>query len=552
MRAVSLFFAVATLAVVVAAPAHTQTRPPVTSPEASTSPECRYFLPQVPTRPPTPPGADGDVPGGGAPQEPFFGSVLVVAPPAGVGAVPRNVELVLGGALNEVEDGFWDISLRGPAGAIPFTRDGARLLPDGGLLPVGSVTLALAANATHPCQGCFPPGEQRIDVIDVVDVTPPAFSELIVHEFVPPPLEQQTRCSNILGTGDLFEAAVVTDESATVHVAARHALVAPRVVMPGMLALRGELAVLVVNLATTPLVSAGDDVVAVFVARDLAGNVSSPLATRVRARSLLTITDPATTLDEVPELRCALDAAPETHVPSHLPRNPSLRVVFPFEEIPLALAREGEVVALVPGADVFDDARAGRLYSPARPMDPGAWDLVSLPCERCICPACTSPLHVPLVLDDVVDVDPPSRPVVRALIDDPAPPRSNGTCTPDRAATLAILAPGEDDTAGPFDLVYDVVVQLGDDPPRPVGVALPALTRADGDVVVRLPTASLGRIIGEPFTLVVAARDTAGNVARTTYAQVGIGDDAGCAAAPAGVPAQLVFAWLWVRRRRRR
>jgi len=552
MRAVLVLASV--VAALVPAPVLAQTRPPVAVGTPSTADECRFFVPQVPpfdVPPPDKPPSDG-APAPGASDEPFFGPVAVAAPPAGVAGLPRNVEIVLGGALVEVAQGFWDIELRGPDGAaLPFVQDGARVVPVDGLLPPGRVSLTLSANATHPCQGCFAPGRQELDVIDVIDTTSPALTELVLHAFVPPSQEEQTRCNQFVGTGDLLLVAAIPDEPVFFTLAARHAQVAPRVLLQGGLLFGQQRSALGFNLAPDPVVAVGEDVIVAVALRDLAGNVAPPVVTRLRTRSLLTVDDPAMTVFDLPEQRCALDPAPAVQVPGRLPRNPMWRVVFPFEEQPLALMRGDEVVSLVPGVELVEDARAGRLFSLARPVDAGAWYLVGLPCERCFCPDCTARLRIPVTLEDVVDTTAPSAPALRGLIDDPSPPRSEGRCAPDRAATLAVLAPGDDDVAGPFDLVYDVVVQLGDDPPRPVGVGLPALRRANGDVVLRLPTAVLGRIVDEPMTVAIAARDGGGNVSQSTHALAGAADAASCAAAADAPPVLTLLAVLLTRRRRR-
>jgi hypothetical protein len=546
MRAASFSFVVASIvAVVVGAPTRAQTRPPQPIGSPSTADDCRYFLPVIPTTDGPPPE---DAPPGSLPDQPAFGSVVIASPPAAVGPVPRNVELALGGAIAEVDQGLWDIRLDGPIAPIPFERDGARIVPVGGLLPPGIVTLTLEANAAHPCQGCSLPARLTLQVTDDVDVTPPTITDLVVHELVPPPVEQQTACNFFAGTGDFLELAVTTDEDAFVAFGARHALLAPRGVFAA--AARGNFrADTNISLASTPIVAVGDDVIVAGFARDLAGNVSPALVTRVRARSMLTVVSPDTTIDELPEQRCSLDGAPEVHLPAQLPRNPSLRVLFPFEELPLALRRGDEFVALVPGADVVEDARAGRLFAPAQPVDAGAWELVSLPCTRCVCPQCTSPLRMPVTLVDVVDTTPPAAPVVRGLLDDAAPARSGGRCVPDHAATLAVLAPGDDDVSGTLDFTYDVVVRLGTDPPRPVGVGLAPLQRADGDVVLRLPTAPFGRIVDDDMTLEITARDAAGNTTTATWTQSR--DDAGGCAATGGGEV-LVLGGLVLARRRRR
>jgi MYXO-CTERM domain-containing protein len=509
--------------------------------------DCSFFLPTLPT----PDSFPEDAPPGSPPDQPAFGSVMLVAPPPGAGPVPRNVEIVLGGNLVELEQGFWDLWIDGPSGRVAFGLDGARVVPDGGLLPAGVVQITLQPSATLPCQGCFPPAVLTLEVTDVVDLTPPVFTDVVIHELVPPSFEQQAACNAFIGTVDFLAVALTTDEDAFAAVAARHALVEPRIVLQFGHMRAGSRTALLGNLAQTPVVAEGDDVVVVAFARDLAGNASPPLVTRVRARSMSSVPDAGTTIDELAELRCALDAVPAVSVPSRLPRNPSLRVVFPFEDVPIVLRRGDEVVAVVPGADVVEDARTGRLFSPVQPVAPGVWELVSLPCERCVCPQCTLPLRVPLVIDDVVDVQVPSAPRVRTLLDDALPPRSEGRCGPDRAALLAVLAPGEDDVSGAHDLVYDVSVRVGADPPRPMGIGLSPLRRADGDVVLRLPTAPFGRIVDRALTLDVTARDAAGNASTATWSQAEDDDgQSGCGTTGAGTA--LALAGLALRRRRRR
>jgi hypothetical protein len=314
------------------------------------------------------------------------------------------------------------------------------------------------------------------------------------------------------------------------------------------------------SLSAEGRVAPGDDVVVALVARDLAGNSSAHIR-HVRARPFSNVADADTPIDELPGGQCVVDAAPRVRVPARVPANPSLRVSFPFEPVPLALIRDddGSSVPLVPGDDLVDDGLVeGGAFAPARALSPGAWRLVSLPCDRCVCRGCTAPVEASFVVDDVVDTTPPAPPVVSGFIDDPQPIPSSPDCAAPHAGTLVALAPGVDDVSGPFDLTYDAVLRLGDDPPRVVGRGLLPLARADGSVVVRLPTSSLGRIIDAAFTLELTARDAAGNASSTTFHNAGRSLEVGCGQAASvsttvmTSTTSLALLALLLRRRRRR
>ena len=227
-------------------------------------------------------------------------------------------------------------------------------------------------------------------------------------------------------------------------------------------------------------------------------------------------------------------------------------MLFPFEELPLALrpvdGQNGGVdVPLVPVIDVVDEALGGHVYGVAVAVDAGAYDVVALACPHCTCASCNASPRQRVVLEDVIDEAAPNAPVVKDVIDDAAPDVSTGACVPDDAATLVVLEAAVDDVAGPADLVYDVVVRAEGGLPRPAGTALPALTRANGDVVVRVPTADFGRLAGSDFELTLTARDAGGHTSRGTYTSKEAEEASGCGG---GGAAAVVGAIALLRRRR--
>jgi hypothetical protein len=335
------------------------------------------------------------------------------------------------------------------------------------------------------------------------------------------------------------------------------ATVPPRLLLDNFVAGPAQRGAVQLSLSADGRVAPGDDVVVALVARDLAGNASAHIS-HVRAQPLAVVAAADTPIDELPGGQCVVAAAPRVRVPARVPANPSLRVTFPFEPVPLALVRDddGSSVPLVPGDDVVDDGVVeGGAFAPARPLSPGAWRLVSLPCDRCVCPACTAPLAAPLVVDDVIDTAPPAPPIVDEIIDDPQPIPSSPDCAAPHAGTLVVLAPGVDDVSAALDLTYDAVLRLGDEPPRVVGRGLLPLARADGSVVVRLPTSSFGRIIDAAFTLELTARDAAGNASSATFRNAGRSLEAGCgqaASASTTSTTSLALLAIVLRRRHRR
>lgn len=498
------------------------------------APACDVAFPPAPS-PPPPPDDEGQ----------FFGNVFFTAPPLGTSqAVPRNVQVRLGGSTSDVGRGFFDIA--SDAGAVHVVD--ADVLPDAGLWPANTtVTVTLTPSPTNPCQGCF--GQQQITFVtnDVVDDEAPALDVdgVVANGFVLPSIAEQQQCGQFGGNTHTLEVTVPTVEPLFLTVGGRSARNAPTLLLrDGFVSSTQPLSL---SFGNTVVLTLGEAVVLVLTARDLAGNVSPPIALRVRMRSFK---DRVTT--EIAPLTCALSPRPEVEVPGRLPRNPSLRVLFPFEELPLALrpVNGGDDVPLVPTADVVDDARGGHVFQTSAPVDAGEYDVVGLACPHCLCASCNALPRQRVVLDDVVDEVAPAGPVVTAIIDDPAPATAVGACHPDDAATLVVLAPAEDDVSGPADLLYDVVVRVDGGLPRPAATALPALRRADGDVVVRVPTAEFGRLAGSDFELTLTARDVGGHTSRGSYTSKE-DEEAGCGGggSAAGVVGVVLVA---LRRRARR
>ncbi len=511
---------------------------------AAEAPECGAPLPP----PPQPPV--GDAPG-------FSGNLFLAAPPQ-LNDLPRNVEIRLGGNVFEVELGFWTVVLRDAVGnELASSIDEDRVVPADGLLPADStIFVVIAPTNTNPCQGCFGEQQFQFSTNDVVDnVAPVIDGSLAVNGYVLPSLAEQQACGFFAGTQHTIEVPLSASEPTLFTVAGRTARGQPTLLLRDALSTPFSNQTVSLSLGNDVVVTLGEPVVVIVTARDLAGNVATPRALRVRMRSFRD----RGAAGFVP-FNCDLDAAPVVTVPSRLPTNPALRVVFPFEELPLALrpVTGGDDVSLVPVVDVAEDARVGHVFVTARPVAAGDYDVVTLECPSCLCAGCSAPLRQRITLDDVVDATAAASPQVRDVVDDPSPPLSVGSCQPDGAATIIVLAPAADDVAGPADLLYDAVVRQEGGLPRPAGSALPALLRGNGDIAVRIPSGELGRLGGSNFTLTLTARDVGGNLSQTTYENVVESPASGCGAAPApsavAVPVAAVLLGLLsgLRRRRRR
>ena len=271
------------------------------------------------------------------------------------------------------------------------------------------------------------------------------------------------------------------------------------------------------NLGATLPVALGDVFVLAVSARDPAGNVSDARILRVRARSFV---DQQTPIEDLPPLMCTFELLPQLLAPTLLPRNGRIEVLFPFEKQPLALlpANGGDSIPLVPVEEIVVDGALGHTYATALPMPAGSsFTVQALDCPHCICPTCAASPAGEVVVGAEIDEEAPSPAEVVELIDDADPARAEGICSPDSAATLVVLRPGQDNFAAAGDFRYDVAVRLGDQPARPVGRSLVPLVRADGNMVVRLDTGEVGRLVGEAFELTLDAHDSAGNSARTLY-----------------------------------
>ncbi len=495
----------------------------------------------TPVPPPAQPPFAGDAPG--------FGSVFLISPPP-LTNLPRNVEVVLGGSVGDVALGFWRavLSLEGSSAVLPSQVIDGHVVVDGGLLPANSaLRLRIEPTETNPCQGCFGTQDLSFSTSDVVDTTAPLLDDdaVVMNGFVLPSIVDQQACGFFGGDLHNLSVRLSSREPTLFTIAGRGARTEPTVLLKRQLVGPGAQD-LSLSFGRDVAFTLREAVVIVVVARDLAGNVSEPRVVRLRMRSFRDRDES----DLVP-LVCELEASPDVLVPSRVPRHPALRIVFPFEELPLALRPlddDGPEIPLVPVADVVEDARTGHVYQTAREIEAGRYDVVAGPCPRCLCPECNAAPRTVVVVNDVVDAAAPAEPQVRAVLDDPSPALSEGACQADDAATLIVLAPGVDDVSAPADLVYDAVIRLADGLPRPAGAALLAWQRADGDTVVRIPSGPFGRLIGAPFTLTLSARDASGRVSKTTY-ENDVDDDAGggCGAAPL---ASVVALAALLRRRR--
>lgn len=494
--------------------------------------------PCVELPPPPQPGIPGDVP---------FGSVVLVSPPA-FSVVPRNVEIQLGGSLSDLARGFFSVRLSAAGETLPSHVDERGVVVvEGGLLPAdATVLLDIDGTETDSCPTCTGGLQQfSFTVSDVIDEEAPVIDDdaIAINGFVLPSLVDQQECGFFTGETHSFEVTLNDDdESASYSIGARSARDEPTILAQSLAA--GSPRTFAFSFGRESNFNLGDAVVFVVTARDFAGNVSSPVVRRVRMRSFKDRGVP-----DLAPLSCELAAAPAVNAPAHLPRNPTFRVMFPFEETPLALRPRngGDDVSLVPVADIAEDARVGHVFQTARLVEAGDYDLVALPCNRCLCPECNVSPRKRVTIDDVLDEVAAEASDVVAIFDDAAPALSQGVCQPDEAATFVVLSPADDDVSGAADLIYDAVVTTDGDLPRPAGTGLQALRRGDGNVVVRLPTGPLGRLAGSDFKLVLSARDLGGHVTRIVYENV-VADEGGCNSA-SGVGAAGVLLLLLRRRR---
>jgi len=494
--------------------------------------------PCVELPPPPPPGIPGDVP---------FGSVVLVSPPS-FAVVPRNVEIQLGGSLSDLARGFFAVRLSVAGETLPSRVDSnGVVVVDGGLLPANvDVLLDIDITDTNPCPNCTAgPQQFTFTVSDLIDDEAPVIDDdaITLNAFVLPSLQEQQQCGFFNAETHAFEITIDDDSDANFSIGARSARDEPAILARSLAA--GAPRTFTFSFGRESSFTLGEAIVFVITARDLAGNVSAPAVRRVRMRSFKDRGAP-----DLAPLSCELPIGPTVDVPSRVPRNPTLRVVFPFEEIPLALRPRsgGEDVSLVPVADVAEDARVGHLFQTARLVEAGDYDVVSLSCTRCLCQDCNVGPRQRITVVDVVDEAAAEASNVVAVFDDPAPALSEGACQPDDAATIVVLSPAGDDVSGAADLIYDAVVTTDGDLPRPAGNGLQALRRGDGNVVVRLPTGPLGRLAGSDFTLVLTARDVGGHVTRIVYDNVVV-DEGGCNDA-GGAGAGAVLLGLLGRRRR--
>lgn len=475
---------------------------------------CEDFPP-----PPSPPQGDA------APREDVFSQVFLAAPQNTGALVPRNVEMRLGGTVADLRAGLFSLTVSADGVPVEVVVDGVRVVPvaDGGLLPANA-NIEVVIAPTDACPGCIGPVQQGFATNADVDTTPPSLDGVDVSGYVLPSQADQQDCGFFGGNTHSIEVAFDNDEAVEVSVAGRAARTEP-VVMQRRLQLPPGIASMSLSLgATTPL-AIGEAIVVVIAARDIAGNAAEPRVVRVRMRSFADRGQAS-----LPALTCELPATPTLTRPSTWSTTPALRVLPPFEEVPLALrpAAGGADIALIPGAAVAEDARVGHIYTTAVAVDAGDYDVVGLPCPQCICPDCNTPFVERITISDAVDVDAPAAPVVVDVVDDPSPALAEGACVPDDASTVIVLEAGVDDVSGAADLVYDAVIAVDGDLPRPAGASVVATARDDGNIEVRLPTASIGRVAGSNFTLTLTARDAAGRTSQARYENVVDVDDAGC------------------------
>ncbi len=468
-------------------------------------------------------GFGGGFGGGAAPPPGQFpggqGFVSLQMPFAGT-LIPRNVEIRLTGDLGmlDAEPPLYAVRLVRAATGEPVavTRTGLRLRPTAPLAGDEAYTLFVTPTEANPNVQWETEQQYGYITSDVIDEeAPTAPVPSAVHVFVEPDPRELEACGFFglpthiitvhlegIDPTDLawLELSSMFDEGS-----------------PTLLAQFQTSASTVdfsVQGGTQPI-ALGDDVFVALSARDLAGNVGAASIVRVRARNFADAQQ--TSITDLDLLMCEMPRAPVVHVPAgDLPLNGRLYVEFPFERVPLALVADGvEPVAL---HSVYDGDE-GDVLAPVVPLTPGTtYDVVPLPCDRCICEGCrVLPAVGRVTVGEDDDEDAPEAPVIVDLREDLTPPAPEGACQADHAALVVLLEEGVDDRAGAEDLLYDVAASLDDGPSLQLAHALPAV-RVDGDTIaIRVPIAAAGRVLGKRLTLDVTAIDAAGHQSSTTF-----------------------------------
>lgn len=491
---------------------------------------------------PCDPGEFGGFPQG---QDDVFSPVHLVSPSWGQNGVPLNPELVLGGFISDLEaqPPFMRVALLDPLdNEVPISRSGRFVRPLVELEP--NTSYRLGTLPSEGCPDCFFGDETPFTTgFSRDELRPTLAAEPTAQVFVMPQEEQQC------GMGQALVAGRITGLGFDV------ARVSVAVTPPGGVTVRAFDRVvsssdeISFTAQLDSAVALGDRVRVAVTPVDLAGHAGPARAVRVRARSF----DDArvTPFDELDARQCSLPDGASVALPDELPVNARLRVDFPVEPVPLALAGDAGVFPLLPEEHVG----TAQVVAPIGDLPAGAdLELVALPCPHCKCPGCNVVARGRVRTAAGPDTTPPSPPEVVAVREDLDPPRAEDVCYPDRTALVVILAPGVDDATPPELLRYDVTLRLDGQLAIDAGRALPATLLPDGNVAVRLATTAYGRLLPKAFDLTVAASDLGGNRTLAEHRHDPLALGGGCAAAGGAAPPLWLAGLLLLagaRRRRR-
>jgi len=466
-----------------------------------------------------------------------FSAPFLASPSWNSAPVPRNVALVLGGDVGNLEfdPPLMEVQLVDALDRdIPFVRTGHIVRPQGLLAPF--TTYRLFTRSSPACEGCFPEQGFLFETGQLIDSTRPTLrSATLVQAFVVSEEEQFCGMGKLILAGRVDD---LSDDVTRISVAInRPSGVAQRVVD----LVTEEQATAHFQVPLELQVALHDSLFVAITPIDQAGNVGVARTMRVRVRDF---NDARTTgFLSLDERQCDLPDGPRLALPDVIPTNAQLLLELPLEPVPLALTGDAGEFALIP----TEHLPAAQLVESIEPLPAGALlDVITLPCPACSCPGCGVAIRGQVRVADGPDEAPPALPVVLDVVEDLDPPAAaSDTCYADRTALVMTLAAGSDDTTPAAFLRYDVTVRQEGELAVTAGRALTATELADGSVVVRLDTAALGRLLPQPLEFVVGVTDLGGNRSQTTYSHdpefVAAG---GCSATATGHGAPVSLALL--------
>lgn len=519
-----------------------------------------WAAPLPPEDPPEPPVGSITCDAGHLFEFPFnedggnFGRLHMASPSSGATSVPRNVEIVLGGFLGEldIQPPFLLVKLRDNNGAeVPSTRSGALLRPVALLSPQASYRVSVELANPDSCPGCGIEESFWFTTGDDVDTEPPRWSGApLVQALVFSEQERQCGIGGGLDTTHMLLGRLSDlddPDIARVSVAIKPGGAATTRVFDTVV----EQSTRYFFRSGSEPLGLGDDVIVAVTPVDAAGNAGAATSVRVRARPFSDIREER--FEDLADRQCSLPANVAPALPERVPTNARFVVDMPVEPVPLALVHDGGAMPLHP----VEHLPSGQVLEPAEELPAGATvNLVALPCFQCACIGCDVARSWAFRVADGPDKRAPEPPVVLELLEDLIPAPAEEECHPDRSALIVRLEAGVDDTTAAEHLRYDAVIRLSGQLAVEVGRSLPALVGDDGTVAIRVDTSAYGRLLSQPFELDVIATDLAGNDATTTFVH---DEGAGCSSTQArsgsvpltGLALAALGVWLGQRRPRR-